>query len=376
MPGNIRRRGNRWQASVEVPRRDGKRSRVYRTFKSEREANYFVSERHLAVATGSFIPPSACTVAEAFEQWAETRRQDSSTRRVYDSYAARTLAEFGRLPIQSLSTPMLERFVAQLATAPRLDRRPGRLSDRTIDHVIRQLKAFLAWAKNHDYIARDPAAPLPRVARIQGREMTILDVDRTRVMLDAARGTLMEGPLWLGVMAGLRRGEALGLGWSDVDLAAGRIRVAHSLSMTPDGPRLGPTKTLSSRRTVRLSDDTIGVLARIRSEQEARFGLLPDYVCPSTTGGAWHPSRFSHDFARFLVDARMRPMRFHDLRHTHASQLIAADVHIKAISTRLGHANIQITMNLYGHLLPGVEEMAVAKLQHLFDRGRSQPPAA
>ncbi len=375
MLGHIRRRGNRWQASVEVPRRNRKRKRIYRTFGTERGARFWIAERHVAVETKTFVPPSACTVAEAFDKWAQTRRQHPSTRRVYDSYGIRIVTDLGSLPIQSISISLVEGFAAGLATAPRLDHRPGVLSDRTVDHVIRQLKAFFAWAMKNGHIPRDPAVDLPRVKEIFSREMTILTIDQTVDMLAAALGKPVEGALWLAVMAGLRRGEALGLSWADVDFDAGRIRVLRSFSVAPLGPRLNPTKTLSSRRTIKLADDTLIALARIRAGQEARLGSLPVVVCPSPTGDAWDPSRFSHAFKRFLADAHMRPMRFHDLRHTHASQLIAADVHMKAISVRLGHKNIRITMDLYGHLLPGVEEMAVTKLQNLYNSAAGRPAA-
>ena len=229
MQGNIRRRGNRWQASVEVPSQDGTYRWIYRTFTTEREACFWIAERHVAVAAGAYGPASSRTVAEAFDRWAQTRRQDPSTRQVYDSYATRIVTDLGSLPIQSISISLVEGFAAGLATAPRLDHRPGVLSDGTVDYVIGRLRAFFAWALKHGYISRDPAVDLPRLRRITSREMTILTIDQTVDMLAAALGKPVEGALWLGVMAGLRRGEALGLSWADVDLDAGRIWVRRSL---------------------------------------------------------------------------------------------------------------------------------------------------
>ena len=170
----------------------------------------------------------------------------------------------------------------------------------------------------------------------------------------------------------------MGPGTQDHDIAqAGRPGRARNrlqaLSIAAHGLQLKPTKTRP--RTVKLADDMLIALARIRADQEARFGSLPDVVCPSPTGIAWNPFSFSHSFRRFLADAHMRPMVFYDLRQTHASQLIAAGVDIVAISVRLGHSDINSTMRLWGHLLPDVEEMAATKLQNLYNSIPGRPAA-
>lgn len=367
MPGSVRRRGHRWQASVEVPRRNGKRGRIYRSFKSEREGTLWIADRHLSVANGTFVPPSAMTLSEALEEWFSSARSSASTRRINRSFAQRLVNEFGGLALQSISLPMLERYVARLSDAVRLDGRPGGLSDTTIDHHVRILKSFFKWAKARGLIARDAALAIPRIRPQPGQGMAILTVAELKTILHVAEGTEMEAPIAFAGLAGLRRGEAIGVGWQDVDLERGIVRVERSISQTPQGPKVGPPKTKSSRRTLMLSSDAIHLLTRVRNRKVAELGSVPEFVCTLRNGHRWSPGYFGDRFRDFLVKNNFRHMRFHDLRHTHASHLIAAGVHIKVISSRLGHKNIQITMDLYGHLIPGVEDSAIVQLQALFE---------
>lgn len=378
MPGNVRRRGNRWQASVEVPRTEGKRLRIYSSFKTEREANVWISDRYISVAVGTFVPRSAMTLAEVYSDYAALRMQAASTIQAYDSYSERMITTFGRVALQGISTPMLERFIASLVKAERLDGRPGRLSRRAIDHNIRQVKAFFAWANKRKYVERNVAADIPRLARVRSHAMVILTVPETKVMLSAAAGSPLEAGLWLAAFGGLRRGEVLGLPWRNVDLVRRYLTVHDSFSMTPDGPELKDSKSDSSSRTIKLASKAVQALERVRSRQLETYGFLPDYVCTLPTAARqWHPNKFSNAFSDFLSRSGMRHMRFHDLRHTHAAQLIAAGAHIKTISARLGHSKIYITMDLYGHLMPGVEDGAVSMLEALYDEpGDERPPTA
>lgn len=187
--------------------------------------------------------------------------------------------------------------------------------------------------------------------------------DKIRRLLAASREpyTLLYE---VAVGTGLRRGELLGLKWGDLDLRKGLLYVRRSRGAVKDGDhnitREAPVKTRHSRRVVDLSPVLIERLKALRQEHFQRTKVIalhatdePDYVFCSRAGKLYHPNHMvQRAFKRHLKAAGLPEIRFHDLRHTHASLLVHAGVHPKAIQARMGHANIQTTLNTYGHLMP------------------------
>ena len=173
-------------------------------------------------------------------------------------------------------------------------------------------------------------------------------------------------PILLAVSSGMRRGELLGLRWSDVDLVAGTVAVRQTIEETKAGLTFKGPKTARSRRVLPIGATTVAALKHHRAAQdELRLGQGGDYqdadlVFCLPDGSPWSPSAFSLAFGRLLRKTTLPQIRFHDLRHTHASQLLAQGVHPKIVSERLGHANIGITLDCYSHVLPGLQQEAVA----------------
>ncbi|MCP4377573.1 MAG: site-specific integrase [bacterium] len=172
-------------------------------------------------------------------------------------------------------------------------------------------------------------------------------------------------PALLAVTTGLRRGEILGLRWSDVDLAAGTLTVQQSLEQIKDGLRFKSPKTHRSRRSLALPAMTVEALRSHRASQaEERLALGVAWeehglVCPRPAGAPWAPDTLSTAFAAFVRGSGMKPFRFHDLRHSHATHLLRAGVHPKVVSERLGHSSVGITLDTYSHVLPGMQQDAV-----------------
>ncbi len=169
------------------------------------------------------------------------------------------------------------------------------------------------------------------------------------------------------VQTGLRRGEALALRWADLDLTKGLLSVRRSLGRFRDGSRYVVRETAlkshHSRRTIDLAPSVVEALLALPAGDDPER----DFVFRSTAGGPIDPDNVDRAFKRHLTAAGLPDVRFHDLRHTHASLLIAAGVHPKAIQARLEHASITTTLNTYGHLMPsafqGVGERLDALLQ-------------
>jgi integrase len=179
-------------------------------------------------------------------------------------------------------------------------------------------------------------------------------------------------PAWqLLAATGMRRGEALGLRWGDVDMANGRVAIRRSAVLVKnygagESVEIGPPK--SGRALVEIDPRTVAVLRRHRAELAAldlRMTRQGAPVLPGRTGEMRHPERFSRSFSdrlararRLLGDDAPPAIRLHDLRHTHATALLAAGVHAKIVQERLGHATISITLDIYSHVIPTMQRAA------------------
>lgn len=163
----------------------------------------------------------------------------------------------------------------------------------------------------------------------------------------------------------MRRGEVAGLRWRDLD--SNRVAVRRSVQCVGGRPAEFGAKTRSSRRNIDLDPITIRVLRRGRTELE-RDGLPhgPDHwMFCNTTGRFLNPQSLSQLFARLVKRCELPRIRFHDLRHTHASLLVAHGTPIKVVTERLGHAHPGFTMQTYQHLLPGMSADAATQFAGL-----------
>lgn len=198
-------------------------------------------------------------------------------------------------------------------------------------------------------------------------------------MLDAARTTRMFPIIFLALGTGLRRGEVLGLRWSDIDLDRCTLTVAQSLEQTKAGLQFKTPKTKKSRRTIALSTSLVDEIQTHRARQAAdrlALGMGRDpnsLVFSRIDGDPIQPDSVTKMFARIVARAKIRRITFHGLRHTHATDLLRAGVHPKVASERLGHASIAITMDTYSHAVPGLQEDAAHRIDAALRAALSGP---
>jgi len=169
---------------------------------------------------------------------------------------------------------------------------------------------------------------------------------------------------------GMRRGEVLGLRWDDVHFDTGRIEITQALTSIGYRLEFSRLKTRTSRRNVTVDADTMALLADWRRTQRAALaaaGVANEHglVFTRPDGKALHPHSVSQAFERAQRRLDVSPIRFHDLRHTHASLLLRDRVPIKVVSERLGHSNPAFTMTTYQHVLPGMQDDAAAAFGQL-----------
>src|SRR6516165_5491153 len=238
--------------------------------------------------------------------------------------------------------------------------------------VLREaLQQALLW----QLLARNPADAV-KPPKVERRQMQVLDTDSAVDLIEAARGTAMFVPILLGVRCGMRRGEVVALRWRNVDLDRGQISVIASAEQTEHGVREKETKS-GRGRTIVLSATEIEELRSHRLQQVQ--GLLAlgvrltddHHVVTREDGQPLQPRSLTHAFLKFARRHGVQ-IRLHDLRHSHATHMLAAGVHPKIAQERLGHSSVGITLDLYSHVLPGMQAEAVnrvdAALRDALDR--------
>lgn len=189
--------------------------------------------------------------------------------------------------------------------------------------------------------------------------MRTLDADEAQRLLRAAVGTRLYEVVLLGLATGMRRGEILGLQWKDIDFDRKRVMVRRSLQ--PDGT-LSEPKTARSRRDIGLAKTAIDALRQHKARQnELRLTLGEAYtdrgfVFADATGRAWVPDGISTLYRSIVKRAGFQNFRFHDMRHTAASLMLARGVPITTVAAILGHANTSTTLSLYAHAIKGSEQ--------------------
>jgi integrase len=202
--------------------------------------------------------------------------------------------------------------------------------------------------------------------------MKTLTTDESARLLHAIKHTRIYWPVLIALSTGMRRGEVLALRWKNVDLDGRVLRVVESLEQTKTGIRFKSPKT-DRTRAVDLPTFSVEELRRHKREQAEELLMLgigqtgETLVCARADGEPLQPQSLTHQFTRLIKRIKDMPrVRLHDLRHSHATQLLAAGVHPKIAQERLGHASITTTLDLYSHVTSTMQGDAAARLDAAF----------
>jgi integrase len=199
-----------------------------------------------------------------------------------------------------------------------------------------------------------------------------VDAELAQRLLERARGTFVEAPCAIAIATGMRRGEICGLRWSDLSADWTVLHVRRTLEPTTEGPQFFEPKTRRSRRAVVLPEFLQPYLERQREDQSTRKEKLGrawregGLVIDAGDGGPLHPCTLTSRWRLFLKREGLPAVRFHDLRHAHATLMLSKGVHPKVVSERLGHASIGITLDLYSSVLPSLQSEAAQAIEEVF----------
>ncbi len=334
--------------------------------------------------TGEHVDPTRMTVRQWLTTWLGTVRQEiapSSHHRYSIIVHQHLVPALGNLPITKLSPAHIQSFYNDLTTTGRRDDRPGPLAPRTRQHIHRVLSAALARAVEQQVIVRNPADVFKRrLPKAERKEMVALTSEQSAALLDATRPTPLYLPVMLALATGMRRGEILALRWRNVDLDRGIVRATESLEQSKGGLRFNPPKS-GRARVITLPSfaaDELRERKRAQAEQLLKVGIRQSgntLVCARPDGQPTTPLGLSNMFFKFVRKGAvydLPTLRFHDLRHTHATQLLMAGVHPRIAQERLGHSTVALTLDLYSHVTATMQEDAAAKIDAAF-KGRSKP---
>lgn len=267
----------------------------------------------------------------------------------------------GEIPLDELGPLDLQHLYGDLLARP--------LSGGTVLNTHLVLTQALGQAVRWGYLQANPAAGAqpPRPRRAEG---ATVDQAATEAMLAAAVGTRFEVPAAIAIATGMRRGEILGLKWKDITPDFSTAQVRRSLQHTKDGLVFEAPKTSRSRRSVILPTFLHSFICTQRDLQQLHREKGPwsenDLVIDNGKGAPWNPQNFSPAWSTFLRKAGLPHVRFHDLRHAHATLMLQQGVHPKIVSERLGHASIGITLDTYSHVLPTMQQDAADAFDALF----------
>jgi integrase len=342
----------------------GKRRQRKQTFKTKREAVAFKTARLAEINQGVAVDRSPQTVAQMMEYWLDTYARPNTRPATLEGYTLTVRVHInpvlGAIPVQKLTPDVLEKFYA--------DKLAAGCGARTIQLCHLHISQALKQAMRLGLVSRNVADQVtpPRWTR---REMSVWTLDEARRFLAVADQS-HHGPIWaLALATGMRRGELLGLRWQDVDWERGTVSVRQTVTVLKGAAHIGPPKTKSARRTITVEPPEVldALKEHRRAQYERRLAVGPgwqqhDLVFSTGIGTPINPGNLDRDFYRLVGRASVPRIRIHDLRHTNVTLTLRETSDIKAVSQRVGHANVSITLGTYAHVLPDQHQEVAKKV--------------
>jgi integrase len=370
MKGHLRERSpGHWAIIIDDPNSSTRKRRWHSFRGTKRQAQIECARLISEMKGGTYLEPSKTTLAQFLDRWLDHMRSQISPKSHarYSELARKNIAPLlGSVVLSKLKPAAISAAYSKALTEGRRDGKPGGLSPQTVTHMHRVLKQALGQAVKWELLLRNPAdaADPPRTTR---GPMNTYDLDQTAELIEAMRPTRMLIPTLLAVLCGMRRGEIAALRWKNVDLTNGQLAILESAEQVGSKVRYKTPKS-GKGRTLALSASLVGELRshRLRQAEELlKVGVpLSDntFVVAQADGTPLQPDTLTQDWFRKLADTSLPRIRFHDLRHAHATHMLASGVHPKVASERLGHSKIGITLDLYSHVLPGMEADAAERV--------------
>jgi integrase len=354
----------------------GRRKQQWLSVKgTKKEAEKRLSELLHQLDTGTFMRPGKTTLAEYLERWLKDYAWPNLAPRTAEGYEhiirRHLIPALGNMTLMQLKPEHLQRYYSGKLTGGRCDSSGG-LSAQTVRHHHTALHKALQTAVEWGLLNRN-AADAVSPPHVQRPEMQTWDEDEITRFLEAAKTTPYHCLFYLALFTGMRRSELLALRWQDVDFILSQLYVSRSLHVLKGGNVVFKSpKTAKGRRTVALPPSAILMLGEHHEKQKLERVILgipltdDDLVFGHFDGKPLLPNTVTHAWIKLVRRTRLKAIRLHDARHTHASLMLKQGIHPKIVQERLGHSSIQITLDTYSHVALGLQEAAAKRFDEAF----------
>ena len=347
---------------------------------TKKDAERALRELLHSLETGGYVEPRRITLGEWLEEWLSSHAKMHISPRTAESYKMEIhhhlIPALGAIPLCQIEPQQIQSYYGRALTKGRVDGKGG-LSPRTVLYQHRILSEALNHAVKMGLVARNvvKAVDPPKPHRVKMTTMASEDIPR---FVESAQETSYSVVFLTALGTGMRLGELLGLRWCDVDLDTGYLSVVQALYKRCGVCMMVEPKSSYSRLRIALPPSLTLLLREYGTKQEGQKILLgkpltgDDLVFAHPDGAPLDPGTVGHTFSDVLKKAGIPHIRFHDLRHTHATLMLKSAVHPKVVSERLGHASVAFTLDTYSHVVPGLQEAAAERFDKILEKDVSK----
>ncbi|GAB6172041.1 tyrosine-type recombinase/integrase [Paradesulfitobacterium aromaticivorans] len=380
--GHIEKKGkDRYTIIIESGRdSEGKRKRIKKAFHGGgREADKELARLITELEAGAYVKSTKMNFGEFLLLWLKEYAKDNVADRTYEFYEKmfenHTIPQLGPIPLDKLMPLQLQRYYNYLRTEGRKDGKPGGLAEPTVfkHHCIihKALKTAVKWR----LIRENPSDFVERPKRPDSDIASFYEPEQAIKMLDCARENEPINKyaiLLVAVYGGNRRGEILGLRWQDIDWENNILRIRQTVQYTKEKGIFikGTTKSKKGKRDIKVPDIVLDAIRQHQAkQQEFKDTLGKDYndndlIFCQDDGKPMHPDTISSWFPEFLSENKLPRIRFHDLRHTNITIMIANKVPDIEIARRAGHSDPATPHRLYGHVYASMKDEAMDAIEN------------
>ena len=379
MQGGVRKRGKRWYYYFDAGTINGKRKKIERVGGDTKvEALKALREAIMKYERG-YVEPEKMAVEEYLDDWVENYIKENRKINTYNRY--RGLIDRNIIP--NIGSILLKDLRSIHVETMFLEEKKKSISNSSLENIYVVINSALNRAVRLQLIYDNPCKYIERPKRDKF-VANVLTVEEFYYILNSLNTEkyndyIFSLALQIVLELGLRRGELAGLEWDNVDFKNNTIEIKNNLIVSNGKVYLDTPKTEESERTLYISDNLKKLLKKhksIQNEHKLRYGQYYqknifngrkcDFIMTWEDGKYIQPNYYSHRFRKILKKLNFdKPVRFHDLRHTNATLLLSQGVDFKVIQTRLGHSDINTTLNIYSHVNMEMQKDATKKLNKI-----------
>ncbi|WP_337017323.1 tyrosine-type recombinase/integrase [Oceanobacillus massiliensis] len=357
--------GAKWSFSVDIgidPITKKRKQKTASGFSSKKEAQIAAEELEKQIRDKTYIEVTEQTLKQFIDEWSESVAKNRMRESTYYNRLGiinnKIVPVLGYVKIKDIEPSTVQSYYNKLINEDKLSTSYVRTIHNLLSSIFKYAKK---WDKVKVNIMEKVDAPIPN-----HKEMKTWNKDEASKFLDATKDAPTHIAYVLAVYTGMRMGEILGLRWKDIDFSNQTIHIVQTLVRIDGGFTFQEPKTRNSKRQIAIDDYVVSELEKRKEQQETNSEL----VVTTGIGTPYSPRNLQRNFNMLIKKAKVPKIRFHDLRHTHATLLLKLGEHPKVVSERLGHSKISVTLDTYSHVIPDMQKPTAKKFSNLL-RGQN-----